>query len=228
MRSITLLTAAAVLSLAATAAGSASASPFTNGDFTQPGSSFYGAFLNPTFLPGWTYASPFGLGDIDEYQANGTYGLTPSGGHPYVSFGGNSTWGGSLTQTFDTTPGQSYTLSYQVGEIQGADPSQDMRATLVNGGTTLVQDFVPGSLDPVPELLNKQFVFTAEGSSATITFFDATPPGGGGPSNLALANVSFSGASAAPEPAAWALMILGLGQVGGALRRRARPARAAA
>ena len=225
MRSTTLLTAAAVLSLAA---GSASATPFTNGSFTQPGPSLYGAFLTPTFLPGWTYASPFGLGDIDEYQANGTYGFTPSGGHPYVSFGGNSTWGGSLTQTFDTTAGQTYTLSYQVGEIQGADSSQDMRATLVNGVTTLVQDFVPGSLDPVPELLNKQFVFTAEGSSATITFFDATPPGGGGPSNLALANVSFSGASAVPEPAAWALMILGVGQVGGALRRRTRLARAAA
>ena len=41
-------------------------------------------------------------------------------------------------------------------------------------------------------------------------------------SDRVLANVSFAGASAVPEPAAWALMLVGFGVIGAALRR-ARP-----
>jgi hypothetical protein len=213
------ISAALALAAAATLGGPTLASPLQNGDFTQPGSADFGQALTASFLPGWTYSSPFAPGDIDEYLQSGTYAFTPSGGHPFLSFGGDTTYGGSITQSFTTVAGTTYTVHYQVGEIQGDDPTQDLQTTLVNGAQTLVQDFVPSDPSAVGDVFDESLTFTALGTSATLSFLDATPVGDGGPSNLALANVSIGGA---PEPSTWALMIIGVGGVGAIMRRRAQ------
>ena len=203
-------------------AAPASATILTNGDFEQPGGIVRDA-LTPAYMPGWTYDS-HGTG-FDIYEDQGEDGLPAASGTHYVSWGHNGTYGGEISQTFATVPGGVYTVSYSVAEQQGDDSSQIMRAIVQNGLQTLSQDNTGLTL---AFLSGAPITFTALGNSATLSFMDATPPGGGGPSNLALDAISVSGpevTGGVPEPATWGLMLLGFGLVGATARaRRARNA----
>ena len=66
------------------------------------------------------------------------------------------------------------------------------------------------------------FDFTAHGTSADIAFTGSALPGD---TSVGLDNVTIS---AVPEPATWAMMLLGFGMVGFALRRRGQIANVAA
>jgi hypothetical protein len=61
--------------------------------------------------------------------------------------------------------------------------------------------------------------FVADGGTTTLSFTSSI----GGAYGAALDAVSVS--DAVPEPATWALMILGFGAIGGAMRRRTAAAR---
>ena len=87
----------------------------------------------------------------------------------------NGTYGGSISQTFATVAGGAYTLNYWVGEQQGDDPGQILRATITSGAQTLTQDTTPTG-----SWAEATISFVASGSTATVTFLDATPAGGGG------------------------------------------------
>ena len=165
-------------------------------------------------IPGWTYVSN---GGFDIYEDNED-GLVPAQGSYYVSFGHDGTNGGSLTQTFATAPGRTYTVSYFVAEQQGDDPTQDMQAILTNGAQQLTAD---NTALPSVFQHGKSISFTASGTSATIEFLDATPAGGGGSSNLALDGVAVSSSvGGVPEPTSWLLLIMGIGMAGAGLRTR--------
>jgi hypothetical protein len=211
------LYAAAVAAVLLAGAQSASAAILINGDFEHPGGEVRTQLGGGFTIPGWTYVSN---GGQDFYEADDKGdGLAAADGNHYVSFGHNSTQGGSLSQTFATQVGGFYTLTYWVAEQQGDDSGQILRATIDNGGVLSSQDNAS-----LPSIFQQglSISFTATGSHATVTFLDATPAGGGGGSNLALDRVSVAGpsASGAPEPAAWALMIAGFGGAGAMLRRR--------
>lgn len=58
--------------------------------------------------------------------------------------------------------------------------------------------------------------------SGTLLGFEDLPKGGDKDYNDLLAFVSNTGATAAPEPATWAMMIIGFGFVGGFMRRKSQ------
>ncbi len=209
---ISLMAAVAAACLAP--AASASAAILANGDFESPGGSVRD-MLTTNYVPSWTYSNPSGSYDI--YEADVFDGLTAADGSHYISFGHNGTSGGSISQTFATVVGGSYTLNYSVAEQQGDSTDQVLRAIINNGAQALTAD--NGSLT-LGFLAGGPITFIATGSSATVTFLDATPAGGGGPSNLAVDAVSVSGpqVSGVPEPATWGMLLLGFFGLGAAAR----------
>ena len=216
---ITLMAAVATVCFAA--AAPASAAILINGDFEAPGGLVRDQ-LTTNYIPGWTYSTATSSYDVYEADSVGD-GIAAANGSHYVSFGHNGSSGGSISQSFATVVGGSYTLTYSVAEQQGDDSSQILRAIINNGAQTLSAD--NGSLT-LGFLSGAPLTFIASGASATVTFFDATPVGGGGPSNLALdaANISgpVAGVSGVPEPAMWAMMLVGFFGLGAAMRSARR------
>jgi hypothetical protein len=210
---------AAVLGLT----GQAAAAGFTNGSFESPGIAGVRQQITPGLVPSWTYvAGHEPRGSYDFYESGGQGGLIAADGAHYVSFGHDGTHGGSIYQVFHTVIGTTYTVTYLVAEQRGHDPSQKLRVVVSNGSQVLSRDNTP---------LSKSFAagvpitFTARTDLTRVTFFDATPAGGGAVSNLALDAVAIKGSAApasgdAPEPAAWLLMLLGVAGVGAVMRSR--------
>jgi hypothetical protein len=222
-----MIIAAATATTALLGAGGAQALPgFANGGFEQPGGEVR-EFLTPDLIPGWT-ASPGASGALDIYESDDQGdGLTAAEGTHYVSFGHDGTYGGSVSETFAVTPGTTIDLTYQVAEQQGDDPTQVLQATITD---TVDLQSASASNTALPDTFMAGTPLSIYDSSGevTVTFFDATPAGDCGGSNLALDQVEINGSlgvagvAGVPEPAGWALMIVGVGGIGTSLRGRRR------
>lgn len=194
---------------ALTLAGSAHAGQFiVNGDFTAPDvGGGWGLFSS---IPGWTSNTT----DAIEVGTSPIYGVpcvTPGCQNLEV----NANTFGSVSQTVaGLTVGQSYTLSWLYGGRPGGGP-QTLDVSF--GGAPVTQDSGSfGAWTP------NQFQVVATAPSETLTFTSLNV--GGAPSyGNEITDVSLS----APEPAAWAMMLIGVAGVGYAARRR-RTALAAA
>jgi hypothetical protein len=126
----------------------------------------------------------------------------------YAAFFGNAGSTGSISQSLTTTPGQEYTISFWLMNEEG-DPNSFEAAF---GGITLM------TLTDAPDFPYTLYTFTQTASSASTllsftfrqdsTFWD-------------LDDVSVV-AAGIPEPATWAMMMLGLGMAGIAIRRQRR------
>jgi hypothetical protein len=124
---------------------------------------------------------------------------------------------GGIQQSIATTAGQRYRLNFFMSG--NPDIGSDTRTMLVGaGGKSKVFTYAfttpPNSRGNMNWAANSM-TFKASGPSTLISF-QSTSTGNccWGP---ALANVSLS---AAPEPSTWAMMILGTGLIGVAMRRR--------
>jgi hypothetical protein len=164
--------------------------------------------VNPSFdeggFAGWTLANGgIVIGGPDFSTGSGF--ISPESG-PF--FAALSTFGedGSLTQTLTDHAGCCYHLTYWLN----ADGSTGSNFSVQWDGVT-----VPGSELTDPNTNGwKEYGFQVAGTgSDTLTFVEENDN-----SYFGLDNVSV-----VPEPRAWALMILGVGVIGAALRRR-RPA----
>jgi hypothetical protein len=210
-------------------AGAAHAATFTNGSFEDPGDGPVRRALvdGDTYVTGWTVS---GAGTY--YESSGQDGdgccafVNASDGGYYVAFGHDSTAGATLSQIFATLSGATYTVSYDFRLQQGADTDSGFLVSASTGDQVL-----SGDASNMAWASGAALTFTGTGHDVTLTFKDNTAAGHGGGSNLALDNVQIAvtgpAGSAAPEPAGWALTIVGFGGAGGALRRRRRPATAA-
>lgn len=184
----------------------ANAASFTNGSFETgpaPGS-FVTLAAGSTAITGWTVG-----GDSIDYI--GTYWNAQNGARS-VDLSGNAP--GSLSQTFDTVLGQIYSVSFFLGANGDGPPptkSVDVSAT----GNATVGYTVPSTAFPPNVVTYSPFAysFTATGTSTTLKFTSTGTTAYG----AALDNVSVT---AVPEPATWALMIVGFGAMGGMMRRR--------
>lgn len=140
-------------------------------------------------------------------------GTPPDTSNTFVAFGGgNNPSGNILSVSFDTILGELYTVNFDYGALGGGSESLTLQAAgqsfVVNpiADNSLVTTFQPGT-----------FVFTGIGGSTTLNIFS------GGVDNVdaIIDNVRITGA-AVPEPGTWAMMLLGFGGIGFAMRRSRR------
>ena len=194
--------------------GSVSAANIVTGGFEQPGT-FNGNFQNlpagSTGLTGWTIDS----GSIDLIRAY----WTPSEGSYSIDLDGSSV--GSISQVIvDLIIGQSYTILFDLAGNPDGNPTIKTLGVSA-GGTSAQYTFdTTGQTRSNMGWETKSFVFTAQGTSETLTFASLT---GGRFFGPALDNIRFS--SVAPEviplPAAGWLLLGGMGALV-ALRRNKR------
>lgn len=96
-----------------------------------------------------------------------------SDGSKVVVFNANNEPGGVLSQTFATTPGQRYGLTFDVGTV-GAIADQRMRVTAEGTGFLLDQTLVFAGPTAGPFYIPQHLTFVAESPSTTLTFEDVS------------------------------------------------------
>lgn len=139
--------------------------------------------------------------------ANGAFGPTLAGGGAYnldlVGYGST----GAIAQSIHTVAGKTYTVSIAYSSNNGINgPTADVT---FNGATI-------GSVTGTHAWQTFTTTFTGTGTTASFGVNETFGANNGG---VFLDNLSVSGA--VPEPATWALLIVGFGMVGVAARRRA-------
>lgn len=189
-------------------AGAANAATIVNGSFeTGPNPGTFSTLgTGSSAIAGWEVTA----GTIDYI---GSYWQAQDGVRS-IDLAGNSP--GSISQTFATTFGHGYRITYWIG--RNPDGGTNPRTGFVDVGGGQSQFLYSGSGSRANmQWQQETFDFVANGASTTLTFA-ADPVTAGQFYGPALDNVSIG---AIPEPGTWALLILGFGAVGGALRRKA-------
>jgi hypothetical protein len=198
----------AAASVALLAAAPALAGPFLD-NFDG-----YGASVPWNGAGGWTTG-----GSVD-LVASGTYGLTCVGGTGNcVDLSGSSP--GSMSHSVFLNAG-TYQLSF---DYTGNQLGTTANSPYAETGFDFSLGSFGGSVGP---LANNSSIFTTYANNFTVgaagTYMLTFTQQGGGDNyrGSILDNVSIS---SVPEPATWAMMFLGFGMVGFALRRRRQEAR---
>ena len=131
-----------------------------------------GGFTNGSFesgLTGWAASGNLNVDSSAPYVAT-------DGTHLVVFNGGQTTPNGILSQTFSTTPGQNYSLAFDVGAFSAANQSQQtvQVSVLGSGNTALLapQNISVSAPGNGTTWVAQSFNFTANGTSTTITFQD--------------------------------------------------------
>jgi len=193
MKSAFLTTAAAGL-MALTATTAAHAAPLLADNFDS-----YAQGLDATSLGSkWIVTN---TGDVDVI-GTGFYDFFPGNGN-YIDLGGSNGTFGQFSSTQSFAPG-TYTLSFALGGTSRGD-NDTTTITLGDWSTSIA--LLSGA-----SLANHSYTFTTTGGQ--LSFLDTGANGNVG--NI-LDNVALT---AVPEPATWAMMLLGFGMVGFALRKR--------
>ena len=210
MRSLKSALFAAAFAVAAVAAVPAFAATnlVADGQFSTSGvGTGWGEFTNTP----WTNLSDSGV-EIGYSPIYGLATVNATGTNLEV----NANTFGDVVQTLDLTGGVTYELSYLYGGRPGGGP-QTLDVSLgtlsfTNTGSFGYWTGVSGT-------------FTAPTTGAYTLEFKSEATSGNSSYGNEITNVSVA---AVPEPASWALMLLGVGGVGGALRLRRRATKVAA
>ena len=159
----------------------------------------------------------------------GYYSAMPPEGRVFALIGNGIDTGGShLSQTITgLTSGARYTVKFAIGSEDFVIPGtvEQVNVWMSTGSNSASQifsapissnatSFGPGPLWDNWGYFNYSFI--ANGSSATIDFEQTSATTGAG--DTGLDDVSIS--SGTPEPATWAMMLLGTAGLGGMVRRR--------
>lgn len=211
---------ASVAFTAMAAVGGAQAVPtFVNGGF-EAGSSTGWDLMNATNTPGWTinYGSAGNFPRLNlNIASGGPYGAN-NDGRQFATIGGMEDGGtSSLAQAVSGfTPGKTYILTWlQSSEFTSSDM---LNVSFLAGSATASANFAsnpyPGSGLFWQGWQTESMTFVPNASSVTFNFHSF-----GTNYEVGVDNFLISGAGV-PEPAAWSLMLLGLGGLGGALRAR--------
>jgi hypothetical protein len=153
-------------------------------------------------LTGWSTVGDFSFSGV----ANGSFfGLNPADGDFQVYLGSVASTGG-ITQTFSDTAGQ---LLHVTGAYAG-DGGPPSSLEISFDGVDII-NMNPGPSDNTYHTFSADFVGTGS-DTLTITSLQA-------PAYNLVDNFSVT---AVPEPATWAMLLLGFGGLGAALRARRR------
>ena len=200
------------------------AAPFQNGSF-ESGSPCNFFNLTGNFTAGWTVS----VGNIDWIGAPlGCGAWQASNGTNSLDLVGTGAGGiGGITQTFDTVPGVTYQVQFDLGGNFGGPPVIKPLAVTINGVTTNYTFDTSGSSTFAMGWSTKTLTFVAASSSSTITFVsDVSAAGGALNAGAALDNVRVTQVGSANNaiPLSWAqwaaaalLLVSGLFMLG---RRR--------
>jgi hypothetical protein len=167
----------------------------------------YAAQLNWVPPANWSAPGPGAVDLIGETTTITTFDFYPGNGG-YVDLDGSNGIAGTL-QTLMSFGAGSYTLSFDLGGNARGDVAKTTTITLGNFSTSITL------LSSDPYQL-RSFTFTTTGGP--LVFSDL--PGGDGNIGNILDNVQV--ATAVPEPATWAMMLLGFAGLGFAFRQSRR------
>jgi choice-of-anchor C domain-containing protein len=208
------------------------AAPFQNGSFETGGATPCNTFNIPagsTLITGWTVS----VGNIDWLGSPAPLacGWQPSDGVASLDLVGSGAGGiGGVTQTFDTVPGTTYVVSFDLAGNIGAPPVVKPLAVTINGVTTNFTFDTTGRTAFAMGWATHSLQFVAAGATSTVNFVsDVSASGGTLNAGAALDNVRIAPlgvvSNTAPIPLDWAhvaaaLMLLLAGLY--AIRRPAR------
>jgi len=207
MRSILALSAVAAI---ATSVPAMAANLVINGDFSSP-SLAPGSWTESMPVPGWTSGT---TDTIEVGKSDSPYGMTCISSNCQNLEVNSNIDTGIVEQTITgLTADQTYTLSWYYGDRN-------------SGGHQTMNVYFDGQLVTTDTDSTNDgkwhfntFTVTPKGTTAVLSFNGVADTGAPSYGNE-VTNVSLT--SAAPEPAAWALMMLGVGGMGAALRSRRR------
>jgi Protein of unknown function (DUF642)/PEP-CTERM motif len=201
---------AIALSAAAVSAASAT-SLVTNGGFESPVVGQPGSFINETGtgVTGWTVTT----NNVDVVSGGGSNPAAFEGSQYLDLVGFGST--GGIAQTFSTTVGQAYVLSFEYTNNPGDPAAANVTiGSSVNDGSLLSNNVSHSvSTQAIPNWTLFSGVFVANASTETLSFLETT---GEDNSGVFLDDVVINTTTvgAVPEPSTWAMMILGFCGVG--------------
>jgi hypothetical protein len=196
------------LASAACAPLAAHAAAFTNGSFELPGVSVPNVTAPGQAPTGWT-AGGFLQSQSLFVQRNGDFGVTAKDGVVAMGFGGNGTSGATISQSFDTVAGSTYTVNFFTTAQQVGAGAQSYLAQALSA----VGDVLASDSGGIPEIANNwlghNLRFVASGSSSTLRFTDISNGTAAAGINWALDAVTVSGAvpNTVPEPGSVALVL---------------------
>ena len=177
-----------------------------------------------TTFAGWTV-----LGSSNGVTLNGPtnpYGLTASSGGWSMDLTAPGGLGfGGIRQTIATEIGHSYRLTFDIGNSTAINGQTPARIGAQVGPTLPTWNFGGGG-DTGNAWQSITYDFVAD-SAASELIFGGTLVGNSYPGYVGLDNVSVVDLGV-PEPGTWALMLMGFGALGGAIRRSRRGQTAAA
>jgi choice-of-anchor C domain-containing protein len=191
--------AAAILATAAHAA------PFQNGSFDvgAPATFVFDIPAGSTQIPGWTVST----GTVDWITNN----WVSSQGTSSLDLVGSIGVGG-VEQTFDTVPGTTYVVAFDLAGNPGGPPAIKPLAVTVNGATRNFAFDTTGRSGAAMGWTRQSFTFVATGATATIAFVsDVRGLGGASNAGAALDNVTIAPQSAQAAPSEIPLPVAHLG-----------------
>ncbi len=202
-----LITSVAIAAVAACAQAQA-ATALSDGNFAAaPDPGTYKTYYANSTFGNWTVGKSGSVDLIGSYWAN------PPGSRS-VDLDGESP--GSISQMLNLVSGKTYKLSFKLsGNPDGGSPTKGVGVTI---GGDPTQQFTydtaaHGTTKSDMKWVSESFSFTASSSKELLTFASTDE---GSPYGAVIASV------AVPEPATWAMMLIGFGGLGAVLRSNRR------
>jgi hypothetical protein len=219
-RLLAILGITAIVAVLGTSAAQA-ANLLTNGsfedttNFVDQGNDTMSLDVGSTAMPGWTVSGSHYLAWIGPTNP---FGLTasPNGGSYFLDLTGyiaGAPYSG-VSQTIPTQAGATYLLTFDLSSSPqwGLQDGLEVSAGSATASFTTTNDGTQTNLWE-PETLS----FTATGAMTTISLI-----GNSGDNYIGLDNVNVVQTSSVPEPATWAMMLIGFGGLGVAIRSARR------
>jgi len=182
--------------------------------------------ISENFESGFGVSTPSGQVGINTGQdyANccGTTGTPASFANHFASFGSGSQPSGTLTFTAQTLANQLYTLTFDYAAFgSGSD-----QLILYVGAAQIGGELPIAINDSATGFVSREVQFLTFGGPITIRFSSDGAPN----ADAVLDNVLLTGpvAEGVPEPSTWSMMLLGVGAIGFAIRRKQKGRRAVA
>jgi hypothetical protein len=199
---------------------SAFANLITNGSFetpTVPVGSFSNFPTGSIAITGWTVFGP-PVSVVSGSFTAGPFSFPAQDGIQWLDLTGPTSGGGGVEQTVTTTPGQTYDLSFYVGNVSGAPFGTTSKVGVLVDGSLLTSETnsTPGTTLNW-ELFTVSFVAT---SPSTVVGFENLDPSGDDSNGLDNISLALASTGAVPEPATLTLLALAFAGVGFARRRK--------